>query len=153
MPLPRAHLRLVGFDQGARSPHWRITQQVGATQPAQTAAPDYLEVFRTVFAKTLRVANEAGARLVFVNIPAQVTLCDNVEHPSKKKLLDFVAGTGVDMIDLEKDFRNAIMRVGREQLFTDPPCGAHFSEAGYQISATLAAISRDQGLCIECRAS
>ena len=106
---------------------------VGREQTAQTAAPDHLEIFKTTFAKTLSVADAAGAKLVFVNIPAQGTLCDGVTHPWKKPVLDFVAQTGVDVIDLEKDFRNAMLQHGREQVFAVPPCGGHFSELGYRV--------------------
>jgi len=116
--------------QAAR-PHRPLAQQGGAQAP-QTAVPDYLAIFRMAFAKTIRVAEAAGAKLVFVNIPAQATVCDGATHAWKKPVLDFVAQTGVDTIDLEKDFRNAILQHGREQVFAVPPCGGHFSELGYK---------------------
>jgi hypothetical protein len=118
------------------------TLQLSRTRPNPLLPPsdgpllpvsEHLELFKTTFAKTKRIAQAAGAKLVFVNIPAQLTLCDGVIHPWKKPVLDFVAQTGVDTIDLEKDFRNAILQHGREQVFAVPPCGGHFSELGYKV--------------------
>jgi hypothetical protein len=122
----------LGSQQVQDWPHRRLPQ-LGGAQAAQATAPDYLAIFKTAFAKTIRVAEAAGAKLVFVNIPAQATVCDGATHPWKKPVLDFVTQTGVDTIDLEKDFRNAILQHGREQVFAVPPCGGHFSELGYRV--------------------
>jgi hypothetical protein len=131
-PRPHAEIRPVGFDGNDRAAHRHLAQQVGVALAPRPAA-DFVEVFKTVFAKTLGVVNASGARLVFVNIPAQVTVCDGVTHPWMKPVLDFVAQTGVDTIDLEKDFRNAMLQHGREQVFAVAPCGGHFSELGYKV--------------------
>jgi hypothetical protein len=109
------------------------SQPVGSEQRAPASSPDYLEIFKTTFAKTVRVADAAGAKLVFVNIPAQGTVCDGITHPWKKPVLEYVIQRGVDVIDLEKDFRNAMLKHGREQVFAVPPCGGHFSELGYKV--------------------
>lgn len=94
---------------------------------------DDLALFKHILVKTMHVVQEAGARFVFVNIPAQDTLCSGVEHPWKKEVLKFALQTGVDVIDLERDYRRAIKTIGREAVFAVPPCGGHFSEAGYKV--------------------
>jgi hypothetical protein len=94
---------------------------------------DYFEVFKEIFSKMVRVSTEAGAKFVFVNIPAYQTICDGVDHPWKRRVLDFARQSGVDFIDLEQDFRNADKTIGRNELFAVPPCGGHFSERGYKI--------------------
>jgi hypothetical protein len=111
----------------------RSSPRLPPSDPPPLSVPEHLELFKTAFAKTIRVAAAAGAKLVFVNIPAQATVCDGATHPWKKPVLDYVAQTGVDTIDLEKDFRNAILQHGREQVFAVPPCGGHFSELGYKV--------------------
>jgi hypothetical protein len=90
-------------------------------------------MFQQIFGRAIEISKQAGARLVFVNIPAQMTLCNGIEHPLKRRVLDLVLQTGVDVIDLEQDFRNADKMVGRDALFAVPPCGGHFSETGYKI--------------------
>ena len=99
---------------------------------AETENDDF-ELFKKIFAKTLQTSSDAGAKFVFVNIPAQATICQGMDHPLKKPLLDFVAQSGVDVIDLEQDYRDAIRAFGRENIFAVPPCGGHFSERGYKI--------------------
>jgi hypothetical protein len=94
---------------------------------------DYFEVFKEIFSKMVQVSTKAGAKFVFVNIPAYQTICDGVDHPWKKRVLDFVRQSGVDLIDLEQDFRNADKTIGRNELFAVPPCGGHFSERGYKV--------------------
>jgi hypothetical protein len=94
---------------------------------------DYFEVFKEIFSKMVQVSTEAGAKFVFVNIPAYQTICDGVDHPGKRRVLDFVRQSGVDFIDLERDFRNADKTIGRNELFAVPPCGGHFSERGYKV--------------------
>lgn len=105
--------------------------------PATSAGPmteaKLMDLFRNVYAKTVQAAKDVGATFVFVSIPAQGTVCDNIEHPLKKQVRKLVAQSGVDIIDLEKDVRSAIVRLGREAVFAVPPCGGHFSEAGYRI--------------------
>jgi hypothetical protein len=99
----------------------------------QDARVDYFEVFEEAFSKMVQVSREAGAKFVFVNIPAYQTVCDGIDHPWKRRVLDFVQKSGVDFIDLERDFRNADKTIGRDELFAVPPCGGHFSERGYKI--------------------
>jgi hypothetical protein len=94
---------------------------------------DYFEVFKEAFSKMVQVSTEAGAKFVFVNIPAHQTVCDGIDHPWKNRLLDLARKSGVDFIDLERDFRNADKTIGRDELFAVPPCGGHFSERGYKI--------------------
>jgi hypothetical protein len=94
---------------------------------------DYREIFKQAFMQTLETTKSAGAKLVFVNIPAQATLCEGVNHHWKNQVLNFVKGTGVDVIDLEKDFRKAVNTIGRAKIFAVPPCGGHFNEVGYKI--------------------
>jgi hypothetical protein len=94
---------------------------------------DYFELFKEIFSKMVQVSTEAGAKFVFVNIPAHQTVCDGVDHPWKSRVLDFAKQSGVDFIDLERDFRNADKTIGRDALFAVPPCGGHFSERGYKI--------------------
>src|SRR5262249_30173803 len=94
---------------------------------------DHFELFKEIFSKMVQVSTEAGAKFVFVNIPAYQTICDGVDHPWKRRVLDFVQSRGVDFIDLERDFRNADKTIGRDELFSVPPCGGHFSERGYKI--------------------
>jgi len=81
----------------------------------------------------VQVSIKAGAKFVFVNIPAYQTVCDGVDHPWKRQVLDFVRQSGVDFIDLQRDFRNADKTIGRNELFAVPPCGGHFSERGYKV--------------------
>jgi hypothetical protein len=99
----------------------------------QDARVDYFEVFEEAFSKMVQVSTEAGAKFVFVNIPAHQSVCDGIDHPWKRRVLDFVKQSGVDFIDLERDFRNADKTIGRDELFAVPPCGGHFSERGYKI--------------------
>src|SRR5262245_20082037 len=87
---------------------------------------DHFELFKEIFSKMVQVSTEAGAKFVFVNIPAYQTICDGVDHPWKRRVLDFVQSRGVDFIDLERDFRNADKTIGRDALFAVPPCGGHF---------------------------
>jgi hypothetical protein len=94
---------------------------------------DYFELFKETFSKMVQVSKEAGAKFVFVNIPAHQSICDGIDHPWKRRVLDFARKSGVDFIDLERDFRNADKTIGRDALFTAPPCGGHFSERGYKI--------------------
>jgi hypothetical protein len=94
---------------------------------------DRFELFKDIFSKMVRVSTEAGAKFVFVNIPAYQTICDGIDHPWKSRVLDFVQSRGVDFIDLERDFKNADKMIGREELFSVPPCGGHFSERGYKV--------------------
>jgi hypothetical protein len=113
--------------------------EAGPTRvPPVDAAPDhipvdYFEVFKEAFSKMVQVSTEAGPKFVFVNIPAYQTICDGVDHAWKRRALDFVQNSGVDFIDLERDFRNADKTIGRDELFAVPPCGGHFSERGYKI--------------------
>ena len=94
---------------------------------------DYFELFKEIFSKMVQVSREAGAKFVFVNIPAYQSVCDGVDHPWKRRVLDFARQSGVDFIDLELDFRNADKTIGRDALFAVPPCGGHFSETGYKV--------------------
>ena len=103
------------------------------TEGAGDVRVDYFEVFKEIFSKMVQVSTEAGAKFVFVNIPAYQTICDGVDHPWKKRVLDFARQSGVDFIDLEQDFRNADKTIGRNELFAVPPCGGHFSERGYKV--------------------
>jgi hypothetical protein len=100
---------------------------------AEAPAVDYFELFKEIFSKMIQISNEAGARFVFVNIPAYQSICDGVDHPWKRRVLDLAQQSGVDFIDLELDFRNADKTIGRDHLFAVPPCGGHFSERGYKI--------------------
>jgi hypothetical protein len=115
----------------------RIRQTPQATVPVKDGESDlgidYFEEFKQIFSKMVQLSNEAGARFVFVNIPAYQTICDGIDHPLKKRVLDFVQQSGVDFIDLELDFRNADKTIGRNELFAVPPCGGHFSERGYKV--------------------
>ena len=105
-----------------------------ATKPAaEVPAVDYFELFKEIFSKMVQISSEAGARFVFVNIPAYQSICDGIDHPWKRRVLDLAQQSGVDVIDLERDFRNADKTIGRDQLFAVPPCGGHFSERGYKI--------------------
>jgi hypothetical protein len=110
---------------------WAATA-LAAPAPS-TAPPDQVAVFQRIFAEAMDISTRIGARLVFVNIPAQLTVCDHVEHPWKQRVLEFVLNTGADFIDLEQDFRNAERTAGPEKLFAVPPCGGHFSETGYKM--------------------
>lgn len=125
LSLPLTRLGLMG----SAGPTTLVPGPVGSEPPA----PDTFELFKKIFPKMVRIANDANSRLVFVNIPAQGTVCDGVVHPLKQPVFDFVKQTGVDFIDLETDFRNAVAIVGPEALFADPPCGGHFNKAGYKI--------------------
>jgi hypothetical protein len=97
------------------------------------ARVDYFELFREIFSKMVQVSSEAGARFVFVNIPAHESICDGVDHPWKRRVLDFARQSNVDFIDLEQDFINASKTIGRDALFAVPSCGGHFSERGYKV--------------------
>jgi hypothetical protein len=46
-----------------------------------------------------------------------------------------VAEAGVDFVDLEADFKVTARFAGPSILFSEPPCGGHFSERGYQLVA------------------
>jgi hypothetical protein len=112
---------------------WRLSVLLAGTAVAAEAKSDDFELFKKIFTKMLQTSTDAGAKFVFVNIPAQATVCNGVNHPLKKPVLDFVAQSGVDTIDLEEDYRSAIAKIGREKIFAVPPCGGHFSERGYKI--------------------
>jgi hypothetical protein len=112
---------------------WRLSALLANAAAAAETQSDDFELFKNIFAKMLQTSTDAGAKFVFVNIPAQSTVCNNVNHPLKKPVLEFVARSGVDVIDLEEDYRNAIKAIGRENIFAVPPCGGHFSERGYKI--------------------
>jgi hypothetical protein len=112
---------------------WRWSALLAGEAAAAETESDDFELFKKIFAKMLRTSADAGAKFVFVNIPAQATVCNRVDHPWKKPLLDFVAQSGVDVIDLEQDYRDAVRTIGRENIFAVPPCGGHFSERGYKI--------------------
>src|ERR1700730_12016240 len=62
---------------------------------------DYFELFKEAFSKMVQVSREAGAKFVFVNIPAHQTICDGIDHPWKSQVLDLARKSGVDFIDLE----------------------------------------------------
>jgi len=124
LPLTRARLPPMA---------WRASALFAGAAVAAEAASDDFELFKKTFTKMVRTSADAGAKLVFVNIPAQATVCNGTDHPMKKPLLDFVAQSGVDVIDLEADYRNAVGTIGRENVFAVPPCGGHFSERGYRI--------------------
>ena len=129
LPLTREGLRWIDL----RNRRAGFGPAVAWAAPPAPPPLDDLALFKRIFAKMARVANDAGARFVFVNIPAQITLCDGIEHPWKKEVLKFVVEAGGDVIDLEKDYRRAVKTMGRETLFAVPPCGGHFSEAGYKL--------------------
>jgi hypothetical protein len=94
---------------------------------------DSIALFKTIISKMIRISNDAGAKFVFVNIPGQPTLCNGLDHPMKKSVLDSVAETGVDMVDLEEDYRSLMKAIGRDSIFAIPPCSGHFSERGYKV--------------------
>jgi hypothetical protein len=112
---------------------WRWSSLLASEAAAAETENDDFELFKQIFSKTVRISADAGAKFVFVNIPAQETVCHGIDHPLKKPLLDFVAQSGVDVIDLEQDYREAVKTIGRENIFAVPPCGGHFSERGYKI--------------------
>jgi hypothetical protein len=119
----------------------------GAALAAQTEAEQF-ELFKAIFGKMVQASQRAGANFVFVNIPAQPTVCNGMNHPLKKEVLDFVARSGVDMIDLEDDFKEAVRTLGREAIFAVPVCGGHFSERGYKVigDRLVAYLQRKQGM-------
>jgi hypothetical protein len=124
LPLTRAGLPPI---------EWPLsTLLVGPAAAAASTNGDDLELFKKILSNMLQASADAGARFVFVNIPAQGTICNGTDHPLKKPVLDFVAQNGVDIIDLEQDYRTALKTIGRE-IFAEPPCGGHFSERGYKI--------------------
>jgi hypothetical protein len=100
---------------------------------AETPVLDSFELFKEILSKMVQISAEAGTKFVFVNIPAYQSICDGVDHPMKRRVLDLAQQSGVDLIDLELDFRNADKTIGRDQLFAVPPCGGHFSERGYKV--------------------
>jgi hypothetical protein len=124
LPLTRASLPPIQLRLGS--------VLVGEALAARTEAEQF-ELFKTVFTQMVQASNQGGASFVFVNIPAQATVCNGVDHPLKRPVLDFVARSGVDVIDLEQDYRSAVTRLGSEAIFAVPPCGGHFSERGYKI--------------------
>jgi hypothetical protein len=70
---------------------------------------------------------------VFVNLPAEDTVCRGYEYPFKKRLLKAVAELGMPMIDLEPPLRSFVKRYAYMPLFSEWPCGGHFSETGYAV--------------------
>ncbi len=70
------------------------TSEAGPAGP--DARVDYFEVFKEAFSKMVQVSTEAGAKFVFVNIPAHQTVCDGIDHPRKRQVFDFVQKSGVD---------------------------------------------------------
>jgi hypothetical protein len=133
-PAPNAHR----VDLGQRHSEAEIEtvgHSIASVADAVGANPDvdYFELFKEIFSKMVQVSREAGAKFVFVNIPAHQSICDGIDHPWKRRALDFVRQSGVDFIDLELDFRNADKAIGRDELFAVPPCGGHFSERGYKV--------------------
>src|SRR5207249_4323624 len=110
LPLTRAGLPSKTLTFGAAwpgpamtSPAPRVQQQIAVNEPAApTANPDYFELYKEIFSKMVKITSDAGAKFVFVNIPALGTVCDGVEHPQKRQVLDFVRRSGVDFLDLEQ---------------------------------------------------
>jgi hypothetical protein len=137
LPLTRASLPSLLPSIEPASPPSIEAASPPSIEPANAAGhdarADYFEVFKEIFSKMIQVSTEAGARFVFVNIPAHESICDGVGHPWKRRVLDFVRQSGVDFIDLERDFINADKSIGRNELFAVPSCGGHFSERGYKI--------------------
>jgi hypothetical protein len=135
-PTPGPNARGIGLGQHSGQTDTSEGRPAIVQVPAPAggdARVDYFEVFKETFSKMVQVSREAGAKFVFVNIPAYQTVCDGIDHPWKWRVLDFVRKSGVDFIDLERDFRNADKTIGRDELFAVPPCGGHFSERGYKI--------------------
>jgi hypothetical protein len=132
-PTPSAHRGALGLRYAEANVSETGHATVRRTDAGPDARVDYFEVFKEIFSKIVQVSTEAGARFVFVNIPAYQTICEGVDHPWKRQVLDFVQSNGVDFIDLERDFRNADKTIGRDELFSVPPCGGHFSERGYKV--------------------
>jgi hypothetical protein len=132
-PTPNAHHADLGQRHRAEIGEAGHSTAPVEDAPGPDARVDYFEVFKEAFSKMVQVSTEAGAKFVFVNIPAYQTVCDGIDHPWKRRVLDFVKQSGVDFIDLERDFRNADKTIGRDELFAVPPCGGHFSERGYKI--------------------
>jgi hypothetical protein len=137
LPLTRASLPSAAPSSEPVSPPSNEPASPPSIEPSNAAGhearPDYFEVFKEIFSKMVQVSSGAGARFVFVNIPAHEPICDGVDHPWKRRLLDFVRQSGIDFIDLERDFINASKIMGRDELFAVPSCGGHFSERGYKI--------------------
>jgi hypothetical protein len=133
-PTPNAHRVDLGQRPGEAEID-TVGRSIASVGDAVGANPavDYFELFKEVFSKMLQVSTEAGAKFVFVNIPAHQTVCDGIDHPWKRRVLDFVKQSGADFIDLQRDFRNAEKTIGPDALFAVPPCGGHFSERGYKI--------------------
>ena len=133
-PAPNAHR----VDLGQRHSEAEIEtvgHSIASVADAVGANPDvdYLELFKEIFSKMVQVSREAGAKFVFVNIPAHQSVCDGIDHPWKRRVLEFARKSGVEFIDLERDFRNADKTKGSDFQFAKPPCGGHFSERGYKI--------------------
>src|SRR5262249_31053177 len=128
LPLTRASLSPEADTGGGEAGHALVRHT-----DAHDVRVDRFELFKEIFSKMVQASAESGARFVFVNIPAYQTICDGVDHAWKKRVLDFVQSRGVDLIDLERDFRNADKTIGRDELFSVPPCGGHFSERGYKL--------------------
>jgi len=101
--------------------------------PAVSASREQLELFKHIVAEAAAEVRGHGGRFVFVNIPAQETICFGRDVPLRHEVIDSARALGVDVIDLENDFRWAAADRGTAVVTADGGCGGHFSEIGYDV--------------------
>jgi hypothetical protein len=93
----------------------------------------HILAFRRILQEASREVRAAGGRFIFVSIPSIPTICQSMRFSLRWAVLAAAEEASVDVIDLERDFKNAAERNGTASLFGIPPCGGHLSPAGYRI--------------------
>lgn len=100
---------------------------------AVSASSDQLELFKHILTEAVTEVRSYGGRFVFVNIPAQETICRGSDIAMRHEVIDSARTLGVDVIDLENDLRWAALDRGTAVVTADGSCGGHFSEVGYDV--------------------
>lgn len=101
--------------------------------PAVSASPEQLGLFKHILSEAVAEVRSYGGRFVFVNIPAQDTICLGRDIAMRHEVVGSARALGVDVIDLENDFRWTAADRGTAVVTADGGCGGHFSEIGYDV--------------------
>jgi hypothetical protein len=101
--------------------------------PPVTATKEQQELFKKILAEAIAEVRSYGGRFVFVNIPAQETICYGRDIAIRHDVIDSARALGADIIDLESDFRLTAADRGTAVVTADGGCGGHFSEIGYDV--------------------
>jgi len=99
--------------------------------------PERMEQFTTIMRLAASEVRGFGGRLVFVNLPAQLSACLGRDHPARTAILDVPRQLGLDVVDLEGPLFNLARREGAHVIAGDGRCGGHYSPAGYAVVADV----------------